>query len=110
MNLVSIIYGLGITIALTTAIVFFVRAFHRATGRDVAKDARSAEVQGFLDDRDRLLLNLQELDFDLAMKKIAKEDHTELRARLRTQLTDVVRQLEEMGVDPETASGSESLR
>jgi len=110
MNIVSIIYGLGITIALTTAIVFFVRAFHRATGRDVAKDARSAEVQGVLDDRDRLLLNLQELDFDLAMKKIAKEDHTELRARLRTQLADVVRQLEEMGVDPETASGSESLR
>ena len=66
MSIVSVIYGLGISVSLTACFLFFLKAFYRATGKDVAKEKRPVELQTALDDRDRLLLNLQELDFDLA--------------------------------------------
>ena len=110
MSIASVIYGLGISVSLTACLLFFLKAFYRATGKDVAKEKRPIELQACLDDRDRFLLNLQELDFDLAMKKIAQEDHEELRSRLRSQLANVVRQIEEMGVDPETSRTSDGIQ
>ena len=109
MSIVSFIYGLGITVSLTAGLLFFLKGLYRATGRDPAKDLRPVELQARLDDRDRLLLNLQELDFDFAMKKISDTDYATLRSRLRSQLADVVRSIEDMGVDPETARASDAL-
>ena len=110
MSLVSFIYGLGIAISLTACSLFFVKALYRATGKDREKDIRPLKVQEQLDNRDRLLLNLQELDFDLAMRKISQSDHGEMRSQLRRQLADVVRRLEEMNVDPETSRVTDGLR
>jgi len=109
MTFVSFIYGLGITLALTACALFFVKAFYRATGKELAKDIRPAALQAQLDARDRLLLNLQELEFDLAMRKIAQEDHREMRGKLRSQLADVVRRIEGMGADPETSRVTDTI-
>ena len=110
MTIADFLYGLGISAALTTALIFLVKAIYRATGKEKSKRIYPAAAQAFLDHRDRLLLNLKELDFDLAMKKISPEDHAEIRSELRTSLTQTMGELKSLGVDPETPSTSDGRR
>ena len=109
MSPVSWLYGIGISVALTLAVVWIAKAFFRITEQEGASSARSAPVQALLDERDRLLLNLRELDFDFQLKKVSDEDRDALRRQLRDDLTVVLSKIEGHGVEPDAAAGTEEV-
>ncbi|MBR57617.1 MAG: hypothetical protein CMH54_06105 [Myxococcales bacterium] len=104
MSLVGWAYGLGVGLAFLFSFVMAVRGFSRLFDQDRSPIEREARVQALLDERDQLLLNIKDLQFDHAIRKISEADHQELRAELETSLERVLNQLIEMGIEPDVSS------
>ncbi len=107
MSAVDWIYGVGISVALTLTLMMAVKAVYRSVSPPDARRVATEAVRALLDERDRLLLNIRDLDFDHAVRKVSDEDRLALVAQLREELVRVLARLEELGVDPETRGGSE---
>ena len=101
------LYGIGISVSLTIALVMALKAVLRATEGEGTSRLRTPEAQALLDERDRRLLNLRELDFDHALNKVSDDDRRDLRVQLRSDLARVLQGLEALGIDPDTAAHSE---
>ncbi len=107
MSLVGWAYGLGVGLAFLFSFVMAVRGFSRLFDTDRSPIAREALVQSLLDERDRLLLNITDLQFDHAIRKISAVDHAELRAELEEELELVLSKLVKIGIEPDTSSLTE---
>lgn len=106
MTLVSVLYGIGISVFLVFALVYALKALVRASERDFATAERSAHIQGLLDERDRLLLNMKDLGFDHAVRKVSQEDRNEMDQQIRRHLAKVLGELESLGIEPDTLNTS----
>ncbi|RPI80971.1 MAG: zinc ribbon domain-containing protein [Chloroflexi bacterium] len=62
--------------------------------RSVPNDTEDHEISSLLAERDRIILALQELDFDHAMGKIPEEDYPAQRASLLQRGAETLRQLD----------------
>jgi len=56
--------------------------------------ANDQEISALLAERDRLIMALQELDFDHTLGKIPSQDYPAMRASLLQRATDVLRKLD----------------
>ena len=56
--------------------------------------ANDQEISALLAERDRLIMALQELDFDHTLGKIPSQDYPAMRANLLQRATDVLRKLD----------------
>lgn len=106
MTSVSILYGFGISVFLVFALVYVLKSIVRASDRDFATTERGAQIQGLLDERDRLLLNMKDLGFDHAVRKVSNEDRNDMEQQIRKDLAKVLQAIEEMGVEPDTPNRS----
>jgi hypothetical protein len=106
MTLAGLIYGIGISIFLVLALVFGLKALVRASDRDFATTERGAHIQALLDERDRLLLNLKDLGFDHAVRKVSTEDRNAMEEQIRSQLAGVLGELDELGIEPDSRNFS----
>jgi hypothetical protein len=70
-------------------------------------DRQDHEYSALLAERDRVLLALEELDFDYTMGKIPEEDYPSQRAQLLTAGAEILRQLDEFPI-PGKKSAEES--
>jgi hypothetical protein len=92
-------FALALAAMLTVALVLFVaRPFLREPGsrRDRLENATPAERERLrlLEERDRALAALKELEFDHRTGKVSDGDYRELVGELRRQATDALRALE----------------
>ncbi len=106
MTFVSVLYGVGISIFLVLALVYALKALVRASDRDFATAERGARIQGLLDERDRLLLNMKDLGFDYAVRKVSSVDRSEMEHEIRLDLAKVLQEIEELGVEPDALNKS----
>jgi hypothetical protein len=110
MTLVSVLYGIGISFFILLALIYALKALVRASDRDFATTERDAHLQGLLDERDRLLLNMKDLGFDHAVRKVSAKDKDEMEKEIRVSLAKVLVHIEEAGIEPDApnVSGYES--
>lgn len=77
------------------AALFVVRPFFE-NRRMLAVSADEQTLSSLMAERDRLILALQELDFDHVLHKIPAEDYPTMRAVLMQQAADVMRTLDSL--------------
>jgi hypothetical protein len=78
---------------LLLASLFVARPFFEGR-RMTAVSADEQALSALMADRDRLILTLQELEFDHVLHKIPAEDYPTMRADLMQKAADVLRQLD----------------
>jgi hypothetical protein len=99
MNALDNIYAVAITISVIVAFIFVLRGLHLAFHPGRVIQRHDTRVQMLLDERDRLLLNLNDLRYDHAVEKVSEADRDLMEAELRDTLSDVLRQLQGLGVE-----------
>ena len=102
MDLGSILLGL----ALLLLVGFLVARPLLVGGQDRERAARGGQADTLLFERERLLAQLRDLDFDHATSKIADDDYTAQRAALVAQGVAVLKQLDALGISAAPANGS----
>lgn len=84
---------------LVLAALFVARPFFEG-GRMVAVSVDEQALSALMAERDRLILALQELDFDHALNKIPAEDYPSMRADLMQKAATALRQLDVLQAKP----------
>lgn len=102
MDLGSILLGL----ALLLIVGFLVARPLLLSAPDRERAARGGQVDALLFERERLLAQLRDLDFDQATGKIADDDYTAQRASLVAQGVAVLKQLDALGIGAAPANGA----
>ncbi len=112
MDIGSVLLGLALLALIAFAVA---RPFMEKTAAD-EQPAGSADQ--LLGERDRVLTQLRDLDFDQAMGKINQEDYAALRAQLVVAGVAILKQLDALGVsgeqpatatDPALAAGAQAV-
>jgi rubrerythrin len=99
---VFLILGLLILVSLFISRPFFI---HKAT--TVSKQEHQLSV--LLAEKERLMLALQELDFDFTLGKIPQEDYPAQRASFLNQTATILSQLDAMQGESQTAVSSRPI-
>ncbi len=102
MDLGSILLGL----ALLLIVSFVVARPLLFSGHDRERAARGGQADALLFERERVLAQLRDLDFDHATSKIADDDYAAQRAALVAQGVAVLKQLDALGISAAPANGS----
>jgi len=99
MNSLDNLYAIAITISVIVACVFILKGLHLVARPSKTFRRQDTRVRMLLDERDRLLLNLNDLRYDYAVDKVSESDRDHMEQELRATLADVLRQLQELGLD-----------
>ena len=99
MTQVDNIYAVAITISMVFACLFLIKAVHFTIRPGRVFESQNTEIQMLLDERDRLLLNLNDLRYDHAVEKVSEEDRDHMESELRGTLSDILQKLAALGVD-----------
>jgi hypothetical protein len=75
--------------------------------RVTVASAKERELSTLLADRDRLIIALQDLDFDYTLGKIPSEDYPDMRTGLIQHAADVLRKLDKFQIGPSTPGNAE---
>jgi hypothetical protein len=102
MDLGSIFLGL----ALLAIVAFVVARPMLLGGPDRERAERGGQADQLLFERERLLAQLRDLDFDQATGKLAADDYAAQRAGLVAQGVAVLKQLDALGVSTAPANGA----
>lgn len=110
----ELIGSLFLILALLILVALFVaRPFFQRTGLQVSMNAvveeqeREHKRSALLADRDRILLALQELEFDYALGKVPEEDYPMQRSALLRRGASILRQLDEIQPDLQSSGTAE---
>jgi rubrerythrin len=76
--------------------------------RTTVASAEEHELSSLMAERDRLIMALQELDFDHNLGKIPEEDYPSMRSSLMQSASDVLRRLDTF--QPQTAAADAESR
>lgn len=97
MEIVALVLGAALAVA---CVIFVARPFLRepegGDDRLVEPDARGRERLRLVEERDRALAALKELEFDHRTGKVSDADYRELVATLRREAAEALRALETM--------------
>jgi hypothetical protein len=94
-------------LALVLLVGLFVSRPFMERRRMVVVSAEEHELSSLMAERDRLILALQELDFDHTLGKIPSEDYPNMRAELLRRAADVLRSLDTFAL-PSNAQPSDA--
>lgn len=93
---------------LVLAALFVARPFFEGR-RMTAVSTDEQTVYALMADRDRLILTLQELEFDHVLNKIPAEDYPTMRAELMQKAADVLRKLDVLQAKSASADAESRL-
>lgn len=83
--------GAGILTVLIAAFVVWPHLHFHIVDNDPSLDA---ELNSLLDERERILRTIKDLELDFQMGKISTEDHASMKARGAEELTQVLSRLD----------------
>jgi Mg-chelatase subunit ChlI len=104
--------SLLLILALLVAVILFIGRpllDRKAYAVQTSSALEDHELSSLLAERDRVLMALQELDFDNALGKIPAEDYPDQRAALITQGSLILRQIDEIQPTESDASAEARL-
>lgn len=100
--------ALFLLLAVCLLTIWFVARPFLERRRTTTVSADEQELSTQMAERDRLLMALQELDFDQTLGKIPAEDYPAMRASLLQRASDVLRRLDALQPQPGAADDAES--
>lgn len=100
--------ALFLVIALLVLVILFVSRPFMEKRRAFTVSAEEHELSAQLAERDRLIMSLQELDFDHVLGKIPSEDYPNMRSSLLSRAADALRRLDELQPQTKASSDAES--
>ncbi len=87
--------------------LFLARPFFDNRSKSVTQEER--DISSLMAERDRIIMALQELDFDYALQKIPEDDYPAQRASLLARGSEILRQLDELAPEPTAGDAEERI-
>ncbi len=100
------VVAVALAVALFVSQPFLRRGNKAFPGEAIARQNRDHERSALLAERDRTLSALHELDFDFTLGKVPQEDYQSQRVVLLQHGAEVLRKLDEIGVDSTGVEGA----